>query len=276
MSGVQNTASWKRLEAHVEEVKGTHLRTLLQDADRCNSLVAEFDGISLDYARENVLPATMDMLFDLATEAGLEQKRADMGAGKHINSTEDRAVMHIALRAPKDEKIIVDGEDVVPGVHKVIDQINEFATRVRSGAWKGATGKNLTTVVCIGIGGSFLGPEFVFEALRTDPTAAPAAKGRTLKFLANVDPVDVSRALDGCDPESTLVIIVSKTFTTAETMLNARTVKKWLLDNIKGAEAAAIITQHMVAVSSAIPKAVDFGISAANVFGFWDCKLPPL
>ena len=158
----------------------------------------------------------------------------------------------------------------IPAVHKVIDQINEFAGRVRSGAWKGATGKALSTVVCIGIGGSFLGPEFVFEALRTDAKASKAATGHRLRFLANVDPVDVARALEGCDAESTLVVVVSKTFTTAETMLNARTCKKWLLDHIKGASPASVIMQHMVAVSSAIPKAVDFGISASNVFGFWD------
>ena len=140
---------------------------------------------------------------------------------------------------------------------------------MRSGQWIGATGKPLTTILSIGIGGSFLGPEFVFEALRTDPVASVEARGRTLRFLANVDPVDVARALTGLDAETTLVVIVSKTFTTAETMLNARTVKKWLLANVPG-DAATTIAQHMIAVSTAIPKAVDFGINAANVFGFWD------
>jgi glucose-6-phosphate isomerase len=161
---------------------------------------------------------------------------------------------------------------VVPAVHEVLGKIKQFALKVRNGQGLGATGKPLTTVVSIGIGGSFLGPEFVFEALRTDAQASTAASGRTLRFLANVDPVDVARALAGLDAESTLVVIVSKTFTTAETMLNARTVKKWLLANVPGgaAAASAIIDKHMIAVSTAISKAVDFGINADNIFGFWD------
>ena len=155
-------------------------------------------------------------MYDLAQAAGIDEKRASMQSGKHINATEDRAVMHIALRTPKtyEKQILVDGVNVVPEVHKVLDKISDFATRYRSGKWLGATGKVLTTVVSIGIGGSYLGPEFVFEALKTDPTAAALAKGRTLRFLANVDPVDVTRALTGLNPETTLVIIVSKTFTT--------------------------------------------------------------
>jgi glucose-6-phosphate isomerase len=167
------------------------------------------------------------MLFDLADAAGLEQKRAAMIMGEHINSTEDRAVMHPALRAPKTfgKPLIVDGQDVLPAVHEVLDKIADFSSRLRSGQWLGCTGKKLTTVVSIGIGGSYLGPEFVFEALKTDPEASREASGRTLRFLANVDPVDVSRALAGLNPETTLVVIVSKTFTTAETMLNARTIK---------------------------------------------------
>lgn len=250
-------------------MKQMHLRDLLQDPQRCESLTAEFDGLLLDYSRENVLPSTMDHLFDLAQTAGLEQKRAAMAAGQHINQTEDRAVMHIALRAPKTKSIVVDGEDVVPAVHAVLDKIQDFTTRVRKGQWLGATGKPLTNVVSIGIGGSYLGPEFVFEALRTHVDAKAASSGRVLRFLANVDPVDVARALDGLDPETTLVVVVSKTFTTAETMLNARTMKKWLTDNVPR-PAADVIRQHMVAVSSAIPKAVAFGIDALNVFGFWD------
>lgn len=247
-----------------------HLKILLQDPDRCAALVAEHDGILLDFSRQNVAPETMDMLFDLAGAAGLETKRMNMATGQKINSTEGRAVMHIALRCPRSKQLFVDGEDVVPEVHAVLDKISSFSETVRTGKWLGSTGKPLATILAIGIGGSFLGPEFVFEALRTDHDAAPKAAGRTLRFLANVDPVDVTRALTGLDPESTLVVVVSKTFTTAETMLNAKTIKKWLLDSIKGRDSADIIRQHMVAVSTAIPKAVAFGIAEENIFGFWD------
>ena len=155
--------------------------------------------------------------------------------------------MHIALRAPRDKVYNVDGENVVPAVHAVLDKIADFSNRVRKDIWRGATGKPLKNVVSIGIGGSYLGPEFVYEALRTYADAKVAASDRTLRFLANVDPVDVSRALDGLDPESTLVVVVSKTFTTAETMLNARTLKKWLTDNVK-ASPVNVIRKHMVAV----------------------------
>jgi glucose-6-phosphate isomerase len=188
---------WKKLENHAASVKEMHLKSLLQDSSRCAALVAEHDGIMLDFSRENVLPATMEMLFDLAGAAGLEQKRAAMAAGQHINTTEDRAVMHVALRAPKGKVLMVDGADVVPDVHAVLTKIADFTERVRNGSWVGATGKKLSNVLCIGIGGSFLGPEFVFEALRTDPTGSAAATGRSLRFLANVDPVDVARALAG-------------------------------------------------------------------------------
>jgi glucose-6-phosphate isomerase len=269
---ISDTAQWKRLQEHSATVKqpSHHLKILLQDSDRCAALAAEHDGILLDFSRENLMPETMDMLFDLAGAAGLESKRANMAAGVHINSTEDRAVMHVALRCPKGKTLMVDGEDVVPNVHAVLDKISAFTETVRSGKWLGATGKPLTTILAIGIGGSFLGPEFVYEALATDATAAAQATGRTLRFLANVDPVDVQRATKGLDPETTLVIIVSKTFTTAETMLNAKTIKRWLTSNIKGRDSADVIRQHMIAVSTAIPKAVAFGISENNIFGFWD------
>jgi glucose-6-phosphate isomerase len=173
--------------------------------------------------------------------------QAAMKSGAHINATEDRAVMHIALRTPKGKSLMVDGVDVIPAVHEVLSSIANFTARVRSGEWVGATGKTLTNVVAIGIGGSYLGPEFVYEALRTNETAKAAATGRILRFLANVDPVDVSRALSGLDAETTLVVVVSKTFTTAETMLNARTLKKWLTDSIPG-PSADVIRQHMCAV----------------------------
>ena len=267
---ISDTDEWKSLVAHADAMKQKHLRDLMQDADRCAALTAEHDDILLDYSRENVVPETMDLLYGLASAAGLEEKRSAMARGEHINNTENRAVMHTALRAPKSKVIQVDGVDVVPDVHSVLDKISAFSDKVRSHEWVGSTGKPLTSVLSIGIGGSFLGPEFVFEAIKTDKTASVAANGRTARFLANVDPVDVSRALAGLDPETTLVIIVSKTFTTAETMLNARTVKNWLLTNIKGSTPEKIVSQHVVAVSTAIEKATTFGVSADNIFGFWD------
>ena len=191
-----------------------------------------------------------------------------MASGAIINETEGRSVLHIALRAPKSKKIVAGGKDVVSDVHDVLGKIEEFSAKVRDGGWVGATGKKLTSVLAIGIGGSFLGPEFVYESLKVGPASAGAA-GRSLRFLANVDPVDVSRSLHGLDAESTLVIIVSKTFTTAETMLNAGTVKDWLVKSVPG-DAADVISKHMIAVSTAIPKVTAFGISPENIFGFWD------
>ena len=268
---ISESKAWKALQQHAIEIKETHLRSLLTDEQRCAALQAEHDGVLLDFSRQNMTSDTMDKLCEVATAANVEGQRAAMANGEHINNTEDRAVMHTALRAPRNKAVIVDGVNVVPGVHAVLDKVKAFTEKVRSGQWLGSTGKPLKAVVSIGIGGSYLGPEFVFEALKTDPEAAAMAQGRTLRFLANVDPVDVARALHGLDAESTLVIIVSKTFTTAETMLNARTVKDWLLKNIDvegGAD--AIIRQHMAAVSTAIPKATAFGIAEENIFGFWD------
>ena len=267
---INESSEWQQLESHASAMSQTHLRDLLQDNARCDGLTAEFQGIFMDYSRENVALETMDMLEKLAKAAGVEAKRDAMASGVHINNTENRAVMHMALRAPKSSKIIVDGEDVVPGVHAVLEKINNFSDRVRNNTWVGATGKPLTTILSIGIGGSYLGPEFVYEALRTDPNASKSAAGRTLRFLANVDPVDVARALSGIDVETTLVVIVSKTFTTAETMLNARTIKHWLINGMKGVDSNEVIRKHMVAVSTAIPLAIKFGISEENIFGFWD------
>lgn len=195
-----------------------------------------------------------------------------MADGKHINVTEDRAVMHMALRAPEGMSMTVDGADVIPDVHKVLHQIRDFSNKVRDGSWKGVTGKPLTDVVSIGIGGSYLGPEFVYEALRKDEAGSAAADGRRLRFLANVDPTDVSRALEGFNPETTLVVIISKTFTTAETMLNARTLRDWLCKGLvkDGISAEAVGGQHIIAVSSNVAGATEFGVKPDNVFGFWD------
>ena len=267
---IYESIEWAKLKAHKTDViDSLHLRDLMKDADRCSKLTVTHGDITMDFSRENVTTETIDLLCGLAKEAKLEEKIAAMGAGAKINVTEGRAVGHMALRAPKDATFNVDGKNVVPDVHAVLTKIKAFADKVRSGEWLGATGKKLTSVVSIGIGGSYLGPEFVFEALRTDETASAAAQGRSLRFLANVDPVDAARALSGMDAETTLVIIVSKTFTTAETMLNARTIKDWIIKNV-AADAATAVSKHMIACSTAIPKVVDFGISQDNIFGFWD------
>ena len=271
---ISSSAPFKALEEKASRAKSSHLRDLLQDPERCSQFTAEHQGIFLDYTRQNLDTETFKLLGDLADEAGVSAKINAMKDGEHINNTENRAVGHPALRAPKGTTVMIDGKNVVEDVHAVLDKISEFSDSVRNGTWRGSTGNELTTVVAIGIGGSFLGPEFVFEALKTDKKAAEASQGRNLRFLANVDPVDVIRALEGLDPTKTLCIIVSKTFTTAETMLNARTVKDWLeqyrASNLPGVDSATMIRQHMVAVSTAIPKATAFGIDEANIFGFWD------
>jgi glucose-6-phosphate isomerase len=263
---VASSPAWKALASHVEAVRGTHLRDLLKDARRCAALTAEHDGVLIDYSRQNATQETMALLVALAREANLEGRLRGMCSGAKINTTENRAALHVALRASASERILVDGQDVVPEVHRVLARIKAISSAVRAGRWKGATGKKITAVVSIGIGGSYLGPEFVAEALRTDPIAARAAAGRTLRFLANVDPVDAARALHGLDPATTLAVVVSKTFTTAETMLNAKTVRAWLVRAL-GREAVA---KHMVAVSTNLPEVAAFGIDPANAFGFWD------
>jgi glucose-6-phosphate isomerase len=259
-------ASWRALAEHARSIAGTHLRDLLQDESRCRAMTAACDGVFLDYSRQNATPETIGLLLDLAREADLEGQIDAMFAGERINTTEDRAVLHVALRAPRGASIALDGANVVDEVHAVLDQVHAFSEVVRSGRWRGATGKPLADVVAIGIGGSYLGPEFVAEALRTDPDCARAAEGRRLRFLANVDPIDVARALEGLDPETTLVVIVSKTFTTAETMLNARTVRDWLVAKL----GLGAVARHMVAVSTNLKLVEQFGIDPKNTFAFWD------
>ncbi|KAG5176618.1 Phosphoglucose isomerase [Tribonema minus] len=271
MTAIYQSAAWAALKEHVSTVDALHLRDLMQDEARCAALTAQHGDILLDFSRQRVTSETMDMLFNLCEAADLEGKRAAMFGGEKINTTEGRAVFHVALRAPRDATMCVDGKNVIPDVHEVLDRIGDFATRVRSGEFKGCTGKPLRNVVSVGIGGSYLGPEFVYEALRTDKEAAVQAAGRRLRFLANVDPVDAKRALEGLDPEETLVVVVSKTFTTAETMLNARTLKDWLVSHLKGkATTEAITKSHIVAVSTSVEKCQAFGVDAANIFGFWD------
>lgn len=263
---ISESSAWSTLTAHAAEISPLQLRELLKDETRAAAMRWEVDGVLLDASRQNATTTTTKLLLELAREAGLARQIKAMASGEKINRTENRAVLHMALRAPRRKSIVVDGVDVVPDVHAVLDRIKAFTKEVRGSKRKGATGKKLTQIVSIGIGGSYLGPEFVYEAMRTDPTCAKATKRRSLRFLANVDPIDVARALAGLDPERTLVIVISKTFTTAETMLNARTVRGWLVDKLgEGA-----VAKHMIAVSTNLDAVKQFGIDPANAFGFWD------
>ena len=262
------------MQRHAEEtISQLHLSQLLQDAERCAAFRVQYRDLLLDYSRQRATPETLTLLLQLAEEMRLEQKVHAMFRGERINVTEDRSVMHVALRAPLDANDHLPPGAHIPAealqeVHRVLDAIHHFSEQVRGGRdWLGATGQPLTDVVSIGIGGSYLGPEFVYEALRNEAQAAKAARGRRLRFLANVDPVDVTRALDGLRPETTLVVVVSKTFTTAETMLNARTLKQWIV----GALGERAVAQHMVAVSTNTEAVTAFGIDPQRgMFGFWD------
>ncbi|KAL6574309.1 hypothetical protein OROHE_001213 [Orobanche hederae] len=260
------TDPWKDLKAHVEDIKKTHLRELMSNTERCKSMTAEFDGILLDYSRQCATLDTLNKLNNLAEAARLKEKIDQMFKGERINITENRSVLHVALRGPRDSVINSDGKNVVPDVWQVLDKIKDFSDRVRSGAWVGATGKVLENVIAVGIGGSFLGPLFVHTALQTDPEAAEFARGRKLHYLANVDPIDVARNIAGLNPETTLVVVVSKTFTTAETMLNARTLREW----ISAALGPQAVAKHMVAVSTNLMLVEKFGIDPNNAFAFWD------
>ncbi|QDV37901.1 glucose-6-phosphate isomerase [Tautonia plasticadhaerens] len=263
---IAESAPWASLSSHAWAVAKLHLRDLLQDEGRSRAMRVDAEGIALDFSRQNATEETFALLCSLAEEAEVPGKIRAMFRGDRINTSEGRAVLHVALRAPKGDSITLDGSDVVVEVHEVLDKIRAFSEKVRSGAWTGATGRPLTDVVSIGIGGSYLGPEFVHEALRTDPDCARAAEGRRLRFLANVDPIDVARNLEGLNPETTLVVVVSKTFTTAETMLNARTVRQWLTASL----GEGSVPKHMVAVSTNLDGVEAFGIDRGNAFGFWD------
>ena len=263
-SKMDASASYPKLHAHAQDIP--HLKDLLQDAGRTDALSFEHGGILVDFSRQNCTTETLSLLLDLARERGIEASIASMFNGTHINETEDRAVLHVALRAGRDATIFDQGENVVPQVWSVLDKIKAFSSKVRDGEWKGVTGKKLTHVVAIGIGGSYLGPAFVHTALENEPEAFDAAMGRKLTFLANVDPVDCVDALKDADPETTLAVIVSKTFTTAETMRNARTVRAWFKSRLGDAS----ISKHMVAVSTNLKGVEEFGIDPDNAFGFWD------
>ncbi|KAL9266146.1 Glucose-6-phosphate isomerase, cytosolic-like protein [Drosera capensis] len=263
---ISNTEAWQDLKAHVEDIKKTHLRDFLSDTERSKSMIVEYDGLILDYSRQRATLGTLNKLSKLAETAHLKEKIDNMYNGEHINKTENRSVLHVALRAPRDAVLKSDGKNIVPDVWGVLDKISDFSEKVRSGSWLGATGKALKDVIAIGIGGSYLGPLFVHTALQTDPEGVEAASDRQLRFLANVDPIDVAKSIKGLNPETALVVVVSKTFTTAETMLNARTLREWISSAL-GSESVA---KHMVAVSTNLTLVEKFGIDPNNAFAFWD------
>ena len=263
-STLTDSPAWKALQAHHAEVAGLHLRQLFAaDPTRGDRFTAEACGLYLDYAKNRVTGRTLELLVALAAERGLRGRIDAMFRGEKINTTEDRAVLHVALRAPRGEKIVVDGEDVIPGVHEVLGKMADFAGRVRSGAWVGHTGRKIRNVINIGIGGSDLGPVMAYEALKFYSDRALHCQ-----FVSNVDSDDFAEAVRGLDPAETLFVISSKTFTTLETMTNARTARDWVVAGLGGDESG--VASHFVAVSTNAEKVREFGIDTANMFGFWD------
>jgi glucose-6-phosphate isomerase len=262
-SFLRDTAAWNALAAHADEIREVHLRELFRiDESRGERLTLEAEGIFLDYSKNRITDETLRLLLDLAAERGVAGRRDAMFAGDHINVTEDRAALHVALRAPVDAVLEVDGENVVPKVHEVLDRTSSFADRVRSGEWTGHTSKRIRNIVNIGIGGSDLGPVMAYEALRHY-----SQRDLTFRFVSNVDGTDIAEALRDLDPEETLFIVSSKTFTTLETITNATTARDWLLAKLGDASAVA---KHFVAVSTNAEEVSKFGIDTENMFGFWD------
>jgi glucose-6-phosphate isomerase len=256
-------AAWKALKTHSEQIRGTHLRELFaEDASRGTRLTVEAEGLFLDYSKNRVTDETLKLLVQLAEESELKARTEAMFTGEKINITENRAVLHVALRAPKTEKILVDGEDVVPGVHEVLDKMADFAERVRSGEWKGHTGKRIKNIVNIGIGGSDLGPVMAYEALKHY-----SQRDLTFRFVSNVDGTDFAEAVQDLSADETLFLVASKTFTTQETMTNAHTARDWALKSLGDEKAVA---KHFVAISTNAKEVAKFGIDTANMFGFWD------
>ncbi len=256
--------AWKALQSHYQAIRNEHLRQFFaDDPERGVRLTLDAVGLFLDYSKNRVTDETLRLLVQLARESGVEERRDAMFRGDKINVTEKRAVLHVALRAPKGEVIKVDGEDVVPGVHAVLDKMTAFADRVRSGEWKGHTGKRIRNVINVGIGGSDLGPVMAYEALKYY-----SRRDMTFRFVSNVDGTDFAEAVIDLHPEETLFIISSKTFTTLETMTNAHTAREWVLNGLGGDEKG--IAKHFVAVSTNDAEVAKFGIDTANMFGFWD------
>ncbi|WP_165063226.1 glucose-6-phosphate isomerase [Marisediminicola senii] len=260
---VQERPEWEALAQHREAMASETIRDLFAaDPQRAEALTVDDNDLVVDFSKNIVTGETIGLLTDLARAVGLPQRIDDMFTGKPINTTEHRSVLHVALRASRDDSIVVDGTDVVPEVHEVLDRMGDFADSIRDGSFTGHTGKRIRSVVNIGIGGSDLGPAMAFEAL-----AAYSDRDLTMKFVSNVDGADIDEALRGLDPQETLFIVCSKTFTTLETLTNARTARDWLLDSLTD---EAAIGKHFVAVSTNAEKVAEFGIDTANMFGFWD------
>jgi glucose-6-phosphate isomerase len=263
-SALRQAPAWAQLQAHFEEIRGTHLRDLFAaDPERGERLVAEGAGLYLDFSKNRISDETLLLLGALAEQRGVVERREAMFAGEHINVSEDRAVLHVALRMPRNRSLLVDGEDVVKQVHETLDRMAGFCERVRSGEWRGHTGKPIRAVVNIGIGGSDLGPVMAYEALKHY-----AKREIACRFVSNVDGTDFAEKTRDLDPEETLFVVSSKTFTTLETMTNARTAREWALAGLGGEEAA--VAKHFVAVSTNAAEVEKFGIDTENMFGFWE------
>ncbi len=267
-----STAQWQALAAHFGDVGDLHLRQLFAaDPERTVRLTAEAGDLVVDYSKHRVTAETLSLLFDLARATGVEARRDAMFAGAHINSTEDRAVLHVALRLPEDETLIVDGQNVVGDVHAVLRRMGDLSDRIRDGRWVGATGQRIRAVINIGIGGSDLGP-----AMSTDALADYALPGLVSRFVSNVDPVDLYAATLDLDPATTLFVISSKTFTTLETLTNAAAARQWLLNGLADAAGTGgsvdpdAVAKHFIAVSTNAKAVAEFGIDTANMLGFWD------
>src|ERR1700758_1213490 len=256
--------AWRALEDHYGAMRGRHLRDLFaDDPARGERMTAEAAGVFLDYSKNRIDDETLRLLVELAEQCGLRERIDAMFRGEKINVTENRAVLHVALRAPKGTSIVVDGKNVVPQVHDVLDKMADFCNRVRSGAWKGHTGKRIRNIINIGIGGSDLGPVMAYEALKHY-----SERDMTFRFVSNVDGTDLVEAIQGLDPAETLFIVSSKTFTTLETMTNAQTARAWSVAGLGGDEKS--VAKHFVAVSTNAGEVSKFGIDTANMFEFWD------
>jgi glucose-6-phosphate isomerase len=264
VTALRERPAWKELERHFEQVRDTHLRDLFaSDPERGERLVADAAGLHLDFSKNRVTDETMMLLGKLAKESGLAERRDAMFAGERINVSENRSVLHVALRMPRNRSLIVDGVDVVKQVHEVLHRMNVFADRVRTGEWTGHTGRPIRNVVNIGIGGSDLGPTMAYEALRHY-----SRREMAFRFVSNVDGTDFAESTRDLDPAETLFVVSSKTFTTLETMTNARTAREWVLTGLGGDDAA--VAKHFVAVSTNADEVAKFGIDTENMFGFWE------
>src|SRR6516165_4398501 len=260
---LRQTGAWKALEQHHAAIAETHLRELfMQDPERGERMTASAAGLFLDYSKHRATAETVDLLLALAKERGVAERRDAMFRGERINTTEDRPVPHIALRAPANESIVVDGVDVVQQVHEVLGRMRRFADRVRSGGWRGHTGHPIKNIINIGIGGSDLGPVMAYEALRHY-----TRRDLAFRFVSNIDGTDFAEATRDLAAEETIFIVASKTFTTLETMTNAQTARQWTLAALHDEEA---IAKHFVALSTNSAEVSKFGIDTANMFGFWD------